>query len=306
MALVCGILLAFTIGNPISKAGNKVAKWLLQACVVMLGFGMDLSTVLRAGLRGASFAAVTIAGTLMLGYWIGRWMGIRRNTSMLISAGTAICGGSAIAAVSSVLVVTDAEIGVAMGTVFLLNAVSLYLFPAFGHILHLSQQQFGVWSGVAIHDISSVVGASLSYGPQSLEVATAVKLSRSLWIVPLTLGIGMAHKAKATRNAVCDKDHDDARAEMGNKLKATIPWFIGLFLLASIMRSFIPAIATWTPLISRLAKAGLTVVLLLIGTGISPGTLRTVGWKTGIQGAILWVFISAVSLFVIVKLGIGY
>jgi uncharacterized integral membrane protein (TIGR00698 family) len=306
LALACGILIAFTVGSPIPKAGYKFAKWLLQACVVLLGFGMDLNTVLQAGLHGAVFAAMTIAITLTLGYWVGRWLRIGRNTSMLISAGTAICGGSAIAAVSSVLVVTEAEIGVAMGTVFLLNAVSLYLFPALGHILHLTQQQFGVWSGVAIHDISSVVGASLSYGPQSLEVATAVKLSRSLWIVPLTLGIGMAYRARAKRNASHDKNQDKSRAEERTKLKTTIPWFIGLFLLASIMRSSIPAIATWTPEISRLAKAGLTVVLLLIGTGISPHALRTVGWKTGIQGVILWVVISAISLFAIVRYGVGY
>jgi uncharacterized integral membrane protein (TIGR00698 family) len=263
---------------------------------------MDLSTVLRAGLHGAFFAAATICLTLLLGYWIGRWMGIGRNTSMLISAGTAICGGSAIAAVSSVLVVTEAEIGVAMGTVFLLNVVSLYLFPALGHILHLGQQQFGVWSGVAIHDISSVVGASMSYGPQSLEVATAVKLSRSLWIVPLTLGIGMAQSARMNGRG----SQSNGQSAAGKKIKASVPWFIGLFLLASILRSSLPAIAAWTPEISRLAKAGLTVVLLLIGTGISPNALRTVGWKTGIQGLILWVFISSISLFVIVRLGMGY
>jgi len=302
LALICGILLAFTLGSPIPKAGQKIAKWLLQGCVVMLGFGMDLSTILRAGMHGAVFAAMTIGVTLLLGYWIGRWMRINRNTSMLVSAGTAICGGSAIAAVSSVLVVTEAEIGVAMGTVFLLNAVSLYLFPALGHILHLSQQQFGVWSGVAIHDISSVVGASMSYGPQSLEVATAVKLSRSLWIVPVTLGIGMAQRARMNGR----DSPGNGQSATGKKIKASVPWFIGLFLLASILRSSIPAVASWTPEISRLAKAGMTIVLLLIGTGISPNALRTVGWKTGVQGLALWVFISSISLFAIVKLGVGY
>ena len=200
VALVAGMIFTLCLGNPFHHRGHKIAKSLLQICVVMLGFGMNLPVILRAGWNGSLFAALTIGTTLSLGYWIGRRLDINRNTSILISAGTAICGGSAIAAVGSVLAVTEGEIAVAMGTVFLLNAVALYLFPFLGHALHLSQHQFGVWAGVAIHDVSSVVGAALPYGNDALETATAVKLSRTLWIVPLTLGLvfaaGRSHRMR--------------------------------------------------------------------------------------------------------------
>ncbi len=199
VALVAGMIFAVCIGNPLQKSGHHFAKGLLQICVVMLGFGMNLPVILRAGWNGSLFAALTIGTTLALGYWIGGRLKINRNTSILISAGTAICGGSAIAAVGSVLAVTEGEIAVAMGTVFLLNAAALYLFPVMGHALHLSQHQFGTWAGVAIHDISSVVGAALAYGNDALETATAVKLSRTLWIVPLTLGLALwLHGAETT------------------------------------------------------------------------------------------------------------
>jgi len=297
LALILGMILALTFGSPIPKSGGKISKWLLQSCVVLLGFGMNLPTILEVGMRGAVFAAITIGTTLLLGYWVGRWIGITRSTSTLISAGTAICGGSAIAAVSSVITVSEGEIAVAMGTVFLLNAVSLYLFPFLGHLLALSQPQFGVWSGVAIHDISSVVGASMVYGPQSLEVATAVKLSRTLWIVPVTLAIGWFYSQRRKGN---ETDLTKAHAK---KIKVAVPWFIGLFLVASLIRSFVPGIDSWTPEISRIAKAGFTVVLFLIGTGLSAETLRKVGWRAGVQGVILWSFISVASLLVILFLG---
>src|SRR5215469_9594256 len=189
IALISGILFALVIGHPFARLNHKVTKWLLQTCVVLLGFGMDLPVVLRLGLNGSLFAAATIGATLLLGWWLGRKLKLDWKTSALISAGTAICGGSAIAAVSSVIAATEAEIAVSVGTIFLLNAVALYVFPPVGHLLHLSQAQFGLWAGVAIHDISSVVGVGLSYGTDALNTATAVKLSRSLWIVPLTLGM---------------------------------------------------------------------------------------------------------------------
>lgn len=299
LALILGMILALTFGSPIPKSGGKISKYLLQTCVVLLGFGMNLPTILHVGMRGAVFAAATIGTTLFLGYWVGKWIGITRSTSTLISAGTAICGGSAIAAVSSVISVTEGEIAVAMGTVFLLNAVSLYLFPFLGHLLSLTQPQFGVWSGVAIHDISSVVGASMVYGPQSLEVATAVKLSRTLWIIPVTLLFGWAYSQQRKAKS----SSDSAQKHNGKKIKAAIPWFIGLFLVASLIRSFVPGIASWTPQISRISRAGFTVVLFLIGTGLSAETLRKVGWRAGVQGIILWSFISVASLLVILFLG---
>ncbi len=301
-ALIMGMLFALTLGNPIPKAGQKLAKVLLQGCVVMLGFGMNLPTVLRAGYSGALFAALTIGTTLLLGYWVGRRLALNRNASALISAGTAICGGSAIAAVASVLLVTEAEIAMAIGTVFFLNAVSLYLFPALGHALGLTQHQFGVWAGVAIHDISSVVGASLSYGPESLQVATAVKLSRTLWIIPVTFAIAIASKRAVSANNPLAAS---AGPRETKRIKPSIPWFIAFFLLASVMRSYVPAIAERAPEISRLAQRGFTMVLFLIGTGLSLQTLRAVGWKAAVQGITLWVFISAASLGAIVLCGVG-
>src|SRR6516162_1490234 len=186
LALVAGMIFALFFGAPFPSHGPRLSKTLLQVCVVLLGFSMNLPVVLRAGLNGSLFAVATIGTTLVLGFWLGGRLALNSKTSALISAGTAICGGSAIAAVGSVIAVTEAEIAVAIGTVFLLNAAALYLFPLAGHALHLSQTEFGLWAGVAIHDISSVVGAAMSYGSGSLETATAVKLSRTLWIAPLT------------------------------------------------------------------------------------------------------------------------
>jgi uncharacterized integral membrane protein (TIGR00698 family) len=252
---------------------------------------------LRAGLTGSVFAAATIAATLLLGYWIGRAIHLDRKTSALISAGTAICGGSAIAAVGSVLSVSEGEIAVAMGTVFVLNAAALYLFPVLGHALHLSQHQFGVWAGVAIHDISSVVGASSQYGPLALQTATAVKLSRTLWIVPIALGMAFAFRTKTMANA--SEGAAPNSVTNARRAKGIVPWFIGLFLLASLLRSIIPGIADAAPSVARVASLGMTLVLFLIGAGLSRKTLRSVGWQAAVQGIVLWAFISIASLFVV-------
>ncbi len=283
IALAGGILLALVGGNPLGASAAGVSKKLLQCSVVLLGFGMNLPVLLRAGISGAGFAAVTILLTLTAGYFLGRSLHIRRATSVLISAGTAICGGSAIAAVGATIGADEAEMSVALGSVFLLNAVALFLFPFIGHLLHLTDQQFGLWAGVAIHDISSVVGAAAKYGPDALSTATAVKLSRSLWIVPVTLlmAIGMQRKDKARARA------------------ATVPWFIALFVLASVVRSLVPGIGTWSLEISQLATRGLTLALFLMGAGLSVKSLRQVGWKALAQAAALWVLISGVSLAVV-------
>jgi uncharacterized integral membrane protein (TIGR00698 family) len=295
VALVSGILFAFLIGHPFAHWNHHLTKWLLQICVVLLGFGMNLLVVLRLGVRGSLFAAVTIGATLALGHWLGRRFGLDKKTSVLITAGTAICGGSAIAAVSAVIGATEAEIAVSVGTVFLLNSVALYLFPVAGHLLHLTQVQFGTWAGVAIQDISSVVGAGLSYGPDALTTATAVKLSRTLWIVPLTLAIAfqLGRKNPALVHAA-GGDHQPAK-----KSRIAIPWFIGLFLLASLMRSYVPAIAGWSPQISDVARRGMILVLFLIGASLSLRALKSVGWRTIMVGLILWIFISATSLIAI-------
>jgi len=293
-ALVAGILFALLIGHPFAHWNHDVTKWLLQICVVLLGFGMDLPVVLRLGLNGSVFAAATIGATLLLGWWVGRRMALDSKTNTLISVGTAICGGSAIAAVSSVIAASEAEIAVSIGTIFLLNAVALYVFPLTGHLLHLSQAQFGLWAGVAIHDISSVVGAGMSYGPDALTTATAVKLSRTLWIVPLTvaLAFGFARRKPA-----------DAEFPRRNKhFKIAVPWFIGFFLLASLLRSYVPVISTWSPQLSEIARRGMILVLFLIGTSLSVRALRVVGWRTVVTGLTLWLFVSIGSLAAILLL----
>jgi uncharacterized integral membrane protein (TIGR00698 family) len=292
-ALVAGILFTLLIGHPFAHWNHHVTKWLLQICVVLLGFGMNLPVVLRLGLNGSLFAATTIGATLLLGWWVGRRLALNRKTTLLISAGTAICGGSAIAAVSSVIAASEAEIAVSIGTIFLLNAVALYVFPVAGHLLHLSQAQFGLWAGVAIHDISSVVGAGLSYGPDALQTATAVKLSRTLWIVPLTLAIAFGFGRRARKGAGAEG------AQRAGRFKIAAPWFIGFFLLASLIRSYIPAVADWSPELSGIARRGMVLVLFLIGTSLSLRALRVVGWRTVVTGLVLWLFISIASLLAI-------
>lgn len=309
LALALGMVLALTMENPYQHLAKHGAKVLLQACVVGLGFGMNLAVVLQAGQRGMLLAAGSIAGTLALGYGAGKWLKINAKTSALISAGTAICGGSAIAAVGSVIGAAEGEMTVAMGTVFLLNAVALYVFPLLGHALHLSQTQFGTWAGVAIHDISSVVGAASRYGLPALQTATAVKLSRALWIVPVAVAAAWAFKrrdpaaapAKAGGIANTTVGFDPHQTPLGAQGKLQVPWFVGLFLLAAFARSFVPGVAPAAPALTHLATVGLTLTLFLIGAGISRKTLQAVGWKPMAQGIGLWLAISTGSLLVILR-----
>jgi len=275
LALALGMALSLTSGNPYARRTRPASKLLLQASVVLLGFGMDLGAVAHAGERGLGLAMITISGTFLLGWLLARWLKIPTRVSTLISAGTAICGGSAIAAVSAVVDAAEAEMSVAMGAVFLLNAVALYLFPRMGHWLGLTQVQFGTWAGMAIHDISSVVGAASSYGLVALQTATAVKLSRALWIVPVAILAGW---------------------RTGSKAKIQVPWFIGLFLLASLARTLIVPLAAAGPLLSRVAVAGLTMTLFLIGAGLSRETLRSVGVRPLVQAMLLWLAIGAGAL----------
>lgn len=288
LALGLGLTLALTLGNPFPQESKQGAKFLLPGCVVLLGFGMNLSVVLAAGQRGLLLAAGSIAGTLLLGYGLGRLLKISTHTSALVTVGTAICGGSAIAAVGSVLGAAECEMTVALGTVFLLNAAALYVFPLLGHAMHLSQAQFGTWAGIAIHDISSVVGASARYGLTALQTATAVKLSRALWIIPVSLGAAFA----AGRSC---------RPPVNTPGRLQIPWFIGFFVVASAARTFVPSITALSPALSHLATTGLTMTLFLIGAGLSRETLGAVGWKPLVQGLALWLVISAGSLFVILR-----
>lgn len=287
-ALTIGILVALTLENPFPITSKFVSKYLLQICVVLLGFTMNLAIVWQAGSQGALFAAGSIGATFWLGNHLRKWLKIPAQASVLISAGTAICGGSAIAAVSSVINAAESEISIALGTVFVLNAIALYIFPVLGHVLHLSPTQFGTWAGIAIHDISSVVGAASHFGLGALETATAVKLSRSLWIVPISLiAIGMLKQPLPSEQ---------------RRRSIQIPWFIGLFLLASMLRTSIPTLAEIVPTITHVSTTGFTLTLFLIGASLSRQTLKAVGWKPMIQGVLLWVFVSVSSLGLIVQL----
>ncbi len=282
IALAVGLVLALTIGHPYLHLNNKATKILLQASVVGLGFGMNLATVMKVGKEGIIFTIISIFGTLLLGFILGKWMSIHKKTSHLIASGTAICGGSAIAAVGPILNASSQEMSVALGTVFILNSIALFIFPVIGHFLNLSQTQFGFWAGIAIHDTSSVVGAAAKYGKVALQTATTVKLTRALWIVPVAFLTSLLFKEKSK--------------------KISIPYFIFLFIIASVAGTYISSVAAISPILVKASTIGLTVTLFLIGAGLSKQVLKSVGIKPLIQGVILWVIISVSSLLVIMKL----
>lgn len=276
MALALGLVLALTVGNPAPGTVQRVTRRLLQASVVGLGFGMNLTQVAEAGRRGLLFTIVSIAGTLLAGILIGRSLAVASTTTSLVTAGTAICGGSAIAALAPVLEARQEEISVSLATIFILNSIALFLFPPLGTFFNLTQSQFGVWSGVAIHDTSSVVGAAARYGAEALQIATTVKLTRALWIVPIVLVIGLMHKKQGTR--------------------VVFPWFIVLFLAASMLRTWMGPVEALAPTLVRAARVGLTVTLFLIGAGLTRASIRAVGARPLILGVILWLLVSSVSL----------
>lgn len=279
-ALVLGALLALTLGNPYSNESKKASKTLLQAAVVLLGFSLNIAKVIEAGGRGVGFALGSITIVFLLGWMLQKLLKIRPLTGLLVSTGTAICGGSAIAAMATVTDAPQEDVSVAVGTVFLLNAVALLIFPPIGHVLHLTGEAFGTWAGIAIHDVSSVVGAATSYGEGSLATATAVKLSRVLYLVPVVL---IATAIQRSSNKV-------------TKVSTPVPWFIGFFLLASLASSYIPAVAQQGLLIKHAASAGFAMALFLIGAGISRATLKAVGARPLLQGVALWIFMSLAGL----------
>src|SRR5215813_13233887 len=288
IALALGLVLALTIGNPFPQLAGKPTRLLLQTSVVLLGFGMNLRAVYQAGKDGILFTIATIFGTLALGYLVGKLLAVNAKTSTLISSGTAICGGSAIAAVAPAIDAGAEEMSVSLGTVFVLNSIALFLFPIIGHALNLTQDQFGIWSAIAIHDTSSVVGASQTYGPVALTIATTVKLARALWIAPVAFLFAYIYRKK------------DAE----NQAKISVPWFILLFLIATVIRTYAPSavLPSVFDALVNLAKAGMTVTLFLIGASLSRRTLKAVGVRPLLQGVILWVVISCVSLLAVFNL----
>lgn len=288
IALALGLLLAFTIGNPFPELSGKPTKYLLQASVVLLGFGMNLEAIVKAGRDGILFTIATIFGTLALGYLAGRFLAVPAKTSTLISSGTAICGGSAIAAVGPAISAEHDEMSVSLGTVFVLNSVALFLFPVLGQSIGLTENQFGIWAAIAIHDTSSVVGAAHAYGAEALATATTVKLARALWIAPIALIFAFLYR----------RSDGEARA------KVAVPWFIFLFVAAAAFRTYAPALilpSIFDSLVN-LAKAGMTITLFLIGASLTPRTLKKVGIRPLVQGILLWIVISSVALWAVVKL----
>ncbi|HUR96788.1 MAG TPA: putative sulfate exporter family transporter [Pyrinomonadaceae bacterium] len=282
LALALGLVVALTFGTPYPHLNGKPTRLLLQASVVLLGFGMNLKSIYEAGKDGILLTIVTIFGTLALGYLIGRLLKVRGRISALISAGTAICGGSAIAAAAPGIEAEPEQISISLGTVFVLNAVALFLFPTIGHGLGLSQHQFGIWAAIAIHDTSSVVGAGAAYGAEALATATTIKLARALWIAPVALMLMYLYRRR----------YPNAKAHIA------IPWFILIFLLAVVARTYAPPWiqpSVFDSLVN-LAKAGMTVTLFLIGTSLTLESVKTTRWRPLFQGAILWILVSTISL----------
>lgn len=287
IALFMGLALALVAGQTYPKFAKKTSKYLLQASVVGLGFGMNLHESLASGKEGMLFTIVSVVVVMVIGFFVGKWLRVDRKTAYLISSGTAICGGSAIAAVAPVVKANDNQMSVSLGTIFVLNAIALFIFPPIGHWLGMTQEQFGEWAAIAIHDTSSVVGAGeafdRSYFPdaegKALQIATLIKCTRALWIIPLALVTTFIFKEKNS--------------------KIYIPWFIFLFVLAMIANTYIALPTQVTGSIVWLAKKGLTITLFLIGSGLSVDVLRSVGIKPMIQGILLWIVIALLSLAVI-------
>ena len=278
-ALLAGLIYGFTLTHPFHAESKRLSKFLLQASVVALGFGMNLHEVIHAGRSGFLYTAGSITFAMLLGLGLGYLIKVGKKSAFLISAGTAICGGSAIAAVGPIADANEEEMAVALGTVFILNSIALFLFPVIGYWLHLSQSQFGLWSALAIHDTSSVVGATAKYGATALAVGTTIKLARALWIVPLSFVTAVTLKSKA---------------------RIQWPWFILFFCLAALLNTLLPAFHAMFGGFNHLGKIGLTVTLFLIGTGLNKQTVQKVGARPLLQGLALWIIVGTGALALVV------
>lgn len=281
VALALGIAFTIIIGNPYEQKVHKYIHLLLQISIVGLGFGLQLDEALKAGREGITLTIMSITTVMVLGYFLGKFLKIERPLSYLISVGTAICGGSAIAAVTPIIKPTTKQMSLALAIVFTLNSVALFIYPAIGHLLNMTQEQFGLWCAIGIHDTSSVVGAANKYGDIALKVATTVKLSRALWIIPMSLLTMVLFKTK------------------GAKIK--IPWFIGYFIIAILLHTYFPIFEGFSHIATTAAKSGLNLTLFFIGSTISIATLKTISWKPLFLAIVLWVIISVGSLLMILK-----
>jgi uncharacterized integral membrane protein (TIGR00698 family) len=287
-ALVGGAVIALTFGNPVQAMTHRWTHRLLPLAVVGLGAEMNLGTVARVGLHGIGYTAISLAFVMATGLLLGRFLKVDRDAGLLISIGTAICGGSAIAAAAPVLRARPHQVSVALATVFLLNGVALVLFPPIGHLAGLGQNAFGLWAALAIHDTSSVVGAGLAYGPRALAVATTVKLARALWIVPMTLGLGFWVARRQRRAGAAGTEADSVPVKK--------PWFIGGFLLVAALVTWIPGLQPAGHFVAMGAHHVLVLTLFLIGAGLSREELRSVGFRPFIQGLVLWLIVASLGL----------
>ena len=278
IALLFGILFVNIFGKVLET--DSFVKKLLQYSIVGLGFGINLNTAIEAGSQGFLFTVSTIALVMIFGLFLAKILKIDKTIAQLISAGTAICGGSAIAAVAPILKANSKQTSVALGIVFVLNAVALFIFPEIGHFFNLTQNQFGIWSAIAIHDTSSVVGAASKYGNEALQIATTVKLARALWIIPLAFLISIFTKSEG---------------------KIKIPYFIGFFILAILAGTYLPFLQNFNSIISEISRDTLKVALFLIGAGLSLQNLKNIGIKPLLLGIILWIFISSISLYAVLE-----
>ena len=285
IALLLGLVFAQFIGHPFVHLNSKSTGLLLKVSVVGLGFGMNVTQAMEAGRSGFLLTVSSIGLTILLGVLIGRLLGIEKKTTTLVSSGTAICGGSAIAAIGPVVGANDKEMSVSMGTVFLLNSLALIIFPPIGHYFDLTDKEFGLWAAVAIHDTSSVVGAASTYSEEALHIATTVKLARALWIIPLTIIVAFFFKR-----------------EKEGKQKMKMPWFILLFVVAMLLNSHVPFIQEHSATLFNISKIGLSVTLFLIGAGLSMAEIKAVGWRPLVLGVLLWIFISVLSFIAITRL----
>jgi len=285
IALALGLIMALTIGNPFLPETQKTTNYLLQISVVMLGFGMNLTNVIEAGKKGILFTVGTIFGTLIVGGLLGKLLKVEEKTSSLISSGTAICGGSAIAATAPAIRAGSNEISVSLGAIFILNSIALFVFPIVGHALGLTDNQFGIWAAIAIHDTSSVVGAAAKFGGEALPIAVTIKLARALWIVPVALLFAFLYRPK----------HGET------KITEMMPWFIFLFILAILIRTYAPLSVQPSVFDSlvNIGRAGLTVTLFLIGASLTRETIKTIGFRPMLQSVLLWIMISLVSLYAV-------
>jgi len=281
IALALGFALAVFMGNPFEKHLHQYIHLLLQISIIGLGFGLKLDEALNAGKTGLMLTIVSIVTVMVLGYFLGKIFKLERPLSYLLSAGTAICGGSAIAAVSPIIKPSTKQISLALAIVFTLNSIALFVYPAIGHLLNLSQEQFGLWCAVGIHDTSSVVGAASKYGDEALKIATTVKLARALWIIPVSLITMFIFKSKGT--------------------KIKIPWFIGYFIIAILLNTYFPVLDRFSSSITILAKSGLNLTLFFIGSTLSLQTLKSIGLKPLLTAVLLWITISAGSLLYIIR-----